>query len=46
MKRFYCTICGRVKRVRKLPVTVRNDKAENPKDRKGKCDKHYDERGK
>jgi hypothetical protein len=38
MKRFFCTICKRVKRVRRLPITIVN--AENPVERTGKCDYH------
>jgi len=40
MKRFYCTICKRVKRVRSLPRNVVAVNCEVPEDRTGTCDKH------
>jgi len=40
MKRFFCTICGRVKRVRKYPISVSNKLAEDVHARVGRCDKH------
>ena len=40
MKRFYCTICQRVKRVRKYPISVSNKLAEDVMARVGRCDKH------
>lgn len=41
MKRFYCTVCKAVKRVRNLPATLdRNSASVNPSDRIGECDKH------
>ncbi len=41
MKRFYCTICKQVKRVRSLPVVLDlKSNHLNPTDRIGECDKH------
>lgn len=41
MKRFYCTICKQVKRVRNLPVVLDLQSNHlNPADRIGECDKH------
>ena len=41
MKRFYCTVCGRVKRVRALPNNVQSVNSMTPNKRVGTCDKHY-----
>lgn len=40
MKRFYCTICQKVKRVRSLPDNVESEFAKNPIDRVGECKHH------
>lgn len=41
MKRFFCTVCKRVRRVRKLPVIVHeNMNAAAVIERFGECDKH------
>lgn len=41
MKRFFCTICNSVKRVRTLPIdTVESDK---PSSRTGLCRYHFDD---
>jgi hypothetical protein len=40
MKRFYCTICRRIKRVRSLPTNVVRVHADEVKLRTGTCDKH------
>jgi hypothetical protein len=50
MKRFYCTVCKRIKRVRNLPVNIDrtvtlNGKINeyiNPEDRRGICNRHVD----
>lgn len=43
MKRFFCTICGRIKRVRKYPTNIARPNAEQPEERIGTCSKHTDE---
>jgi len=40
MKRFFCTVCGRVKRVRKYPTNVVSVHADDVYARRGSCDKH------
>lgn len=40
MKRFYCTICQRVKRVRKYPLDVVGVENELPESRVGTCSRH------
>lgn len=40
MKRFYCTICKRVKRVQKWPIIVENVAFTDPRDRVGQCNYH------
>lgn len=40
MKRFYCTICKKIKRVRNLPPTIKTPNADNPTDRIGQCSYH------
>jgi len=45
MKRFYCTICKRARRVRKYPTNVSNVSAENVTDRTGQCAWHTDPLG-
>ncbi len=40
MKRFYCTICKRVKRVQNLPLGVENPSAGSPDARIGQCRWH------
>lgn len=42
MKRFYCTICRKLKRVQTFPPSVRNRDAANPEERQGFCRKHID----
>jgi hypothetical protein len=41
MKRFFCTICQRVKRVRNLPSNVVSVNSMTPTKREGTCDKHF-----
>ncbi len=42
MKRFYCTVCEKVRRVRKLPVIIHQNLNEKAViDRFGECDKHH-----
>jgi len=41
MKRFYCTICKRARRVRKYPSDVINTQSENVTDRTGTCVWHH-----
>lgn len=40
MKRFYCTICEKVKRVRSLPDNIESPTAKNPINRVGECNHH------
>lgn len=40
MKRFFCTICGHVKRVTQLPLNVRSQDAHLPVNRIGQCERH------
>ena len=40
MKRFYCTVCQRVKRVQKWPAQITYQESVSPKLREGVCDKH------
>jgi len=40
MNRFYCTVCKKVKRVRKYPTSVFNPIAPLPEDRIGQCNWH------
>ena len=41
MKRFYCTVCKRVKRVRRLPMSTQTPNAVDVTQRQGVCDRHY-----
>lgn len=44
MKRFYCTECKKVKRVRVYPASVGNSQyATKPEDRVGQCTRHLSE---
>lgn len=40
MKRFYCTVCQKVKRAQKWPDVITHQSADSPKLREGKCNKH------
>ena len=40
MKRFYCTICRKVKRVRNLPVNTVTPDSDNVYQRTGECNRH------
>lgn len=40
MKRFYCVVCKRVKRVRLMPDNVRNADAIDVRAREGECRRH------
>ena len=40
MKRFYCTVCKRVKRVRRIPPSVLTPNAEIVTERTGECAYH------
>jgi hypothetical protein len=40
MKRFYCTVCKKVKRVRKMPRVIETPKAQAPAERVGQCNRH------
>jgi len=40
MKRFYCTICRKVKRVRRIPLDVMHPDAEDIYMRVGTCTRH------
>lgn len=41
MKRFYCTICKKIKRVRVYPVDIQDDTNVLPEHRIGTCRRHY-----
>jgi hypothetical protein len=41
MKRFYCTECKRIKRVRNYPSNVKNVQSTNVTERQGTCNWHY-----
>lgn len=43
MKRFLCTICGRIKRVRKYPSDITHVNSDNVLERTGTCARHYAE---
>jgi hypothetical protein len=45
MKRFYCTICKKVKRVQDYPMGIRDEYATGPEYRIGKCAGHSTRRG-
>lgn len=40
MKRFYCTICKRVKRVRKMPTRIQDADSIDVTLRVGECNRH------
>ena len=40
MKRFFCTICNKIKRVQHLPHNVENAFATMPEERVGQCNRH------
>ena len=40
MKRFYCTVCKKVKRVRNWPILVDSVLVTEPNKRIGQCNKH------
>jgi len=40
MQRFFCTICGKVKRVQHLPSNVVDAYSDTPEMRKGTCNSH------
>lgn len=40
MKRFYCSVCKRIKRARRYPVSISDTRATKPQDRIGECDWH------
>lgn len=40
MKRFFCPICKRIKRVQKFPANIQNQYSDNPTDRIGVCLRH------
>jgi hypothetical protein len=40
MKRFYCTVCRKVKRVRRWPSTLKTADSINPFERIGVCERH------
>lgn len=42
MKRFYCTICQRVKRVRRMPDSIEQVNSDTPALRHGVCRWHSD----
>lgn len=42
MKRFFCTVCQRVKRVRVLPSNTQSVLAKSPNNRVGQCDRHLE----
>lgn len=42
MKRFYCTVCKKVKRVRVYPADIQDVSNESPEYRIGTCRRHYE----
>jgi hypothetical protein len=40
MKRFYCSVCKRIKRVRKLPLQIDTPQADKVSERTGVCNLH------
>lgn len=40
MRRFYCTVCKKIKRVQKWPVILSNRDSELPEQRVGECNRH------
>ena len=44
MKRFYCTVCKKVKRVRRFPVSIEILISVSPIDRTGECNWHVEGR--
>lgn len=40
MKRFYCTVCKKYKRVRRWPIRIVNERNTNPAQREGVCNWH------
>jgi len=44
MKRFYCSVCKRIKRARRYPLYIANAHATLPQDRIGECDWHTSRR--
>lgn len=40
MKRFYCTVCKKIKRVRVYPASVADTQATSPQNRIGECKYH------
>jgi hypothetical protein len=40
MKRFYCTVCKKIKRVRQYPANIQDAHATFPADRIGSCNRH------
>jgi hypothetical protein len=40
MKRFYCTVCRKLKRVRQYPANTSSVSAEQPEERIGECARH------
>jgi hypothetical protein len=44
MKRFYCTVCKRIKRVRVYPADIQDASSEMPENRVGTCRRHYEQK--
>jgi hypothetical protein len=42
MKRFFCKICKKVKRVQRFPVIIENQEADDPTLRVGECRRHHE----
>jgi hypothetical protein len=42
MKRFYCTVCKSIKRVRKLPSNIKSQHSDTVTNRVGICNRHTD----
>jgi hypothetical protein len=40
MKLFFCTVCNKMKRVRRMPRVIENAQAESPELRVGACNRH------
>lgn len=40
MKRFFCTVCNKMKRVQRWPVIIENVNSDMPEMRRGECNRH------
>jgi hypothetical protein len=44
MKRFFCVVCKKMKRVQRWPVMIQNVESDTPQDRVGACNRHTNTR--